>query len=73
MAYLNSIMSGGSVHVLPEADSEAFFRAIEGGTVTYASASFAILRECLQRLDAGRGLARAAIRVPMPPLAPGAG
>jgi len=62
LACLNPLMSGGSVHVLPEADTEAFFRAIEDGTVTYSSLSFAILRECLRRLGTRRGLARGRLR-----------
>ena len=52
-AYMWSLLNGGAVEILPEADPDALLAAIARGGVTYYSASFAIQRELLTRL-AGR-------------------
>jgi len=52
-AFMLALVHGASVRVLPEADPEAFLAAIDAGEVTYTSASFAIQREVLRRLETG--------------------
>ncbi len=53
-AYMMSLLNGGAVNCLPEADVDAFMAAAERGEVTYMSASFAIYREMLRRIESGR-------------------
>ena len=53
-AFLLALLNGGCVHVLPEADAGALLDAIGADEVSYVSASFAIQRELLERLRAGR-------------------
>lgn len=61
-AFMLAIVAGASVRVLPEADVDAFLAAVEAGEVTYTTASFAIQREVLARLEAGRRVRPARLR-----------
>ena len=61
-AMLLSLLNGGAVAVLPEADVDAFLRAVAAGEVTYTSSSFAIHRELLRRIDDGARVAPGRLR-----------
>lgn len=61
-SFFQSLLMGGAVNVLPEADIDALLDEIGAGRVTYVSASFTMLREVLARLDAGRRYERGRLR-----------
>ena len=50
---LLSLLNGGAVTCLPEADLDALVAAIGRGEVTYSSLSFTLLRELLRRCESG--------------------
>ena len=61
-AYFQVLVNGGGVNCLPEAEIEPFLDAVGDGDVTYTSTSFAIHREILARLEAGRRYVRGRLR-----------
>jgi acyl-CoA synthetase (AMP-forming)/AMP-acid ligase II len=61
-AYMWSLLNGGAVEILPEADPDALLAAIARGGVSYYSASFAIQRELLVRLAASDGVSSGRLR-----------
>lgn len=61
-AGLLAIVHGGAIRVLPEGDVDALLAAVSNGEVTFASASFAICRELLQRLEDGAPFTRGRLR-----------
>jgi acyl-CoA synthetase (AMP-forming)/AMP-acid ligase II len=61
-AYMWSLLNGGAVEILPEADPDALLAAIARGGVSYYSASFAIQRELLARLAAIGGASSGRLR-----------
>lgn len=62
-AYLHVIANGGSTEILPEMDASALLAAIAAGRITYVSASFALFREVLARLEGGEVFEPARLRV----------
>jgi len=61
-AFFQSLLVGGTTCVLPEADVGALLEAIAAGDVSYVSASFAMQRELLARLEAGARVSRGRLR-----------
>jgi acyl-CoA synthetase (AMP-forming)/AMP-acid ligase II len=61
-SFFQSLVVGGAVNVLPEADIDGLLDEITAGRVTYVSASFTMLREALARLEAGRRYDRGRLR-----------
>ena len=61
-AYMWSLLNGGAVEILPEADPDALLAAIARGGVSYYSASFAIQRELLARLAGRRSASSGRLR-----------
>ncbi len=51
--FLLSLLNGGAVDCLPEADVDAFLAAAERGEITYTSTSFTVMRELLCRVESG--------------------
>lgn len=62
-AYLHVIANGGSAEILPEMNASALLEAISAGRVTLVSASFALFREILARLESGEAFEPARLRV----------
>ena len=56
-AFMFSLLRGGAVDVLPEADAQALLAAVARGDVTYITAPFTYHRELLIRPDAIRSVA----------------
>jgi amino acid adenylation domain-containing protein len=50
---LLSLLNGGAVACLPDADVDAFLAAVARGEITYTSASFTFMRELLRRVESG--------------------
>lgn len=59
---LLALLHGAGVHCLPVGGAEAFLKAVDAEETTYVSASFAILREILERVRTGRGVRRGRLR-----------
>lgn len=61
-AFLLSMLNGGSVRCLPEADASALLGAIDADEVSYVSASFAIQRELVERFRTGTSVRSSRLR-----------
>jgi len=61
-AFMQSLVCGGAVNVLPEFDMEALADECARGNVTYISASFTLFRELLVRLESGQPFDKGRLR-----------
>ena len=61
-AFMQSLVCGGAVNVLPESDIDALAVECARGNVTYVSASFTLFREVLARLEPGHVFAGGRLR-----------
>lgn len=61
-AFMQSLVCGGALNVLPEFDLETLADECARGNVTYVSASFTLFRELLARLESGQRFDKGRLR-----------